>query len=108
MGPDERPNVEVGQRVAVQAHEGFGEQGLHVSDRAPGTEGLRLHRIPERHAERIPVTEGGLDPPGERGEAENDVRDPRPAEKFELGYEERPGKERDDRLGTAEREGAQP
>ena len=79
-----------------------------MSDGAARTEGFRLHRVSERHPERVPVPEGGLDPPGERGQAENDIGDSRAAEQVELGCEEGTAKERDDRLGTAEREGAQP
>ena len=105
---NECPDVEVGQGVAVEAHERLGKQRPHVSDGASRPERLRLHGIAEGNSERIAVAKGGLDPPGERGQAENDVGDPRLAKQVELGDEEGAVEEGDDGLGTAEGEGAQP
>ena len=108
MGPDQRSYVEVGKRVAVETDEWFGKQGPYVSDSSSGAERLRLYRVAERDPERISVTEGGLDPPGQRGEAQDDIGDTRLAEQLELRDEERPREERDNGLRTAESKGAEP
>ena len=101
--------IDIGQHVAVEDDDRFGQRVAGVADRAAGPERHRLDDVAEPHAEPFTFTEDLLDPPRLIVEAEDDFVDLRNLlQQIDLVIEERPIEDRHDRLGRVDRERPQP
>ena len=91
--------VDLGQHVAVEDDDRFGQRVAGVADRAAGAERHRLDDVAQLEPEALAVAEDLLDPARLVVEAEDDLVDFRHlAQQIDLVVEERPIEDRHDRF----------
>ena len=101
MKADDRPEVDLGQHVAVEDHDGFREVVAGIPDGPGGAERCRLDDIPDLDAELGPVAEDLLDPTGLIVEAEDHLIDFRHLlQQVELIVQKRAVEDRNDWFGV--------
>ena len=109
MRLQESAEIQVDEDIAVHADERPGESRTQPAESPPGSQRFRFHGVFQGHAEAGSIAEGGPDAAPQVSQAEDDVADPGAPKQLELGGEERPRQEGNDRLGArrCEREEAE-
>jgi hypothetical protein len=97
--PEQRPEIHVGEHVAVEHHDRIGQRVAGVADRAASAERDRLDDVADPHAEAVAVAENLLDAARLVIEAEDHLVDlGHLPQQIDLIVEKRPVEDRHDRF----------
>ena len=109
MQAQDSGQIDLGQHVAVEDDDRFGQRVARIPHRAAGAEGRRFDDVADLDANAGPVAEHVFDPPRLVVQAEDDFVDFRNlAQQIDLVVQKRAIEYRHDWLGRMERQGAQP